>query len=172
MLRYICSKEEVVRGAEFGGWNIKEVFSSRGGKTVLLCCTSCETLRETTCFKFRAALINCPCQRKMMDHHGASARHYCEYSVHRDMLYKCTKPTYGAYNYYGALGIKVCDRWKNSFELFLSDMGLRPDRSYTLDRIDDKGDFTPDNTRWVARQKKTKIRLCPSVKRKRVRLMS
>lgn len=73
------------------------------------------------------------------------------YMAHAQMKSRCYSETNREYKYYGARGIKVCDRWlgKDGFQNFLDDMGERPD-GMTLDRKDVDKDYSPDNCRWAS----------------------
>ena len=80
-----------------------------------------------------------------------------EYRVWKAMKSRCYAPSQTK-GYYKQNHIEVCDRWKNSFDNFLDDMGMMPDESYSIERIDVTKGYTPENCKWIPQRNQPKNR--------------
>lgn len=79
--------------------------------------------------------------------HGMSRT--TEYKIYDGMVDRCGNPSNPAWGDYGGRGIKVCDRWLESFENFFADMGRRPSSKLSLDRRDNELGYSAENCRWA-----------------------
>lgn len=80
-----------------------------------------------------------------------------EYQAWRDMRKRCLNPNHYAYARYGGRGITICARW-DDFAPFLEDMGLRPGPTYSIERINNDGNYEPSNCKWATKKEQGRNR--------------
>ncbi len=109
-------------------------------------CKKIDSIKITELLKGRSTSCrSCGAQKAIYNIHKEGKLTHSSYHAMKKRCYY--KKDHGYYNY-GARGIKVCDRWLESFDNFCNDMGLRPSKDHQIDRIDPEGNYEPNNCKW------------------------
>jgi len=83
---------------------------------------------------------------------GRTGKQTAEYRIWVTMKQRCSNKKTRGYKNYGGRGITVCERWKESYNNFLEDMGRRPTEKHSIDRINNDGNYEPNNCRWATQK--------------------
>lgn len=139
---------------------IKRANNDKYGNSGWLCRCECGQLVVVVSLNLKSGdTKSCGCLRKEVTRntgcqnveHGHCANNHesMTYGSWHSMIQRCTNPNNKDYRNYGGREITVCDRWRNSFQNFLEDMGEHPGSGYSLDRKDNEKGYCKENCRWA-----------------------
>lgn len=132
----------------------------RGGNIVWKCRCECGNISMVSTARLREKqTFSCGCYIKDVTSersitHGRAHTPECE--AWRQMKQRCLNKKGRFYRNYGGRGISICQQWMNSFEAFYADMGPRPSKRHSLDRIDNDGNYEPKNCRWATKKQQSR----------------
>lgn len=145
-------------GQKFGRLTVlKRVENDKNGQSRWLCRCSCPEHNEVIVISAnlrKGGTKSCGCySTEMLIKRSTKHGHKNDtiYNVWARMKQRCNNPKDPGYADYMGRGIKVCKRWENSFQAFYDDVSKLPhfgEKGYSINRIDNDGNYEPGNVEW------------------------
>lgn len=139
-------------GSAFGSLSVISEAPRQGSRRMWLCscvCGSTKVVAQGHLKSGHTQSCGCLASAALVARNTTHGMTYtATYRVWRSMIDRCYTPSSTSYKRYGARGVEVCDRWRESFENFLADMG-EAKNGLTLDRTDGSKGYSPDNCQWA-----------------------
>lgn len=166
--RYAPDTKTPMIGKRFGRLVIVSYEGVKNSRSYFLCQCDCGVQKEVQEKRLKnGETMSCGCRLNEIHKqisinsykHGNGGRKDAspEFKAWCKMRYRCLDPNCERYKNYGGRGIKICDRWAD-FKNFLADMGAKPFPHYSLERVDNDGNYCPENCKWIPYSEQTKNR--------------
>jgi len=139
----------IPEGTRFGMLTVIKRAPNIGNNRAMLCKCDCGNDKVVQARYLRLdKVMSCGCKKASRTPDGHKKSEHPYYQIWKNMINRTTNRRHLGYPACGGVGIRVCSRWLESFDDFLTDIGPRPPRT-VLVRVNKMKDYTPENTRWL-----------------------